>query len=416
MKKVNKIFPIICTAVLLTACSDDNNNTNSVSGEETAGVQQNVPAESKVTPTQNLEQNFVVTGKVENGIHAEMVVETTTPRGVIVLGKSHADEDGNFKITGNIPALGLYQLRLNESNPNSQKVVPLSLVPEDSVNVVVNFDDFNSTPKYSGTEWAPVLNEYFEHLFGFLSFQRNLKDPQKYSQDELLKMIVKESKPMDDFCIDAITNDSDNPANIILVQQVYPKEYLGGFENWDPKNLDVLRTMQDGFMKSYPQNPLSQAIGQQVSQIENGYNEYLSFSKMKVAPEIAMPDPNGIERRLSDLRGKYVLIDFWASWCGPCRKENPNVVRLYNKYKDKGFDIFSVSLDKDAEAWKRAIKADNLSWENHVSELNYWNSSVIQTYKFQGIPFTVLVDKNGEIIAKGLRGQALENKLKELLD
>lgn len=416
MKRITKIFPIICATVVFTACSDEKENNTELTQKETVNEQQNSTSTSVQNVTQNLEQNFVVTGKVENGIHAEMVVETTTPRGVIVLGKSHADEEGNFKITGNIPALGLYQLRLNESNPNSQKAIPLSLVPDDSVNVVVNFDDFNSTPKYSGTEWAPVLNQYFEHLFEFLSFQRNLKNPQSYSQDELLKLIVKESKPMDDFCINAINKDSDNPANIILIQQVYPKEYLGGFENWDPENLDVLRTLQDGFMKSYPQNPLSQAIGQQVSQIESGYNEYLSFSKMKVAPEIVMPDPDGVERRLSDLRGKYVLIDFWASWCGPCRKENPNVVRLYNQYKDKGFDIFSVSLDKDAEAWKRAIKADNLSWDNHVSELNYWNSSVIQTYKFQGIPFTVLVDKNGEIIAKGLRGQALENKLKELLD
>lgn len=411
MRKQHILIPFFCAAVALTACTDEKTE------EVSSAVAQ--PTETTVEPNlnpQNLPNNFVVSGKVENGIHAEMVVETTTPRGVITLGKTHADDEGNFLIEGNIPDLGLYQLRLVEPNPNSQKVIPLSLSPEDSVHVVVNFDDFNSIPQYSGTDWAPVLNEYFQHLFSFLDFQRNLENPQQYSEDELMKMITKESKPMDDFCSTSILKDSDNPANIILIQQVYPKEYLGGFEAWDAKNMEVLRAMQDGYMAAYPKNPLSQAISNQVSQIESGYNEYLSFSKMKVAPEITMKDPQGNERSLSDLRGKYVLVDFWASWCGPCRKENPNVVRLYNKYKDKGFDIFSVSLDKDAEAWKRAIKADNLVWENHVSDLKYWQSSVVQNYKIQGIPFTVLLDKNGEIIAKGLRGQALENKLKQLLD
>lgn len=134
-----------------------------------------------------------------------------------------------------------------------------------------------------------------------------------------------------------------------------------------------------------------------------------------IAPEITLADPDGVLFSLSSLRGKYVLIDFWASWCSPCRKENPNVVKLYANYKDKGFEILSVSLDRDKEKWVNAIKADNLTWK-HISDLKFWQSQAAKDYGVQSIPFTVLLDKDGKIIAKGLRGEALKTKLEELLD
>ena len=134
------------------------------------------------------------------------------------------------------------------------------------------------------------------------------------------------------------------------------------------------------------------------------------------APEIAMSDPDGNTRRLSDLRGKVVLIDFWASWCGPCRRENPNVVKLYQKYHDQGFEIFSVSLDKDGNAWRNAIKADGLTWPNHVSDLQYWQSAAGRLYGISSIPATVLVDREGKIIARNLRGADLDRKLKEIFE
>ena len=133
------------------------------------------------------------------------------------------------------------------------------------------------------------------------------------------------------------------------------------------------------------------------------------------APDIILPDSSGELKTLSSLRGKIILVDFWASWCGPCRFENPNVVRLHQKYKDKGFDVLSVSLDQDKKAWLRAIEADGMEW-NHVSDLKKWESSVVPVYRISSIPMTFLLDEKGIIVAKDLRGADLEKKLASIIE
>ena len=132
------------------------------------------------------------------------------------------------------------------------------------------------------------------------------------------------------------------------------------------------------------------------------------------APEINLPDINGKFVSLKSLRGKYVLIDFWASWCKPCRMENPNVVKAFTRFSNKNFTILGVSLDKEKDAWVKAINDDGLMW-NHVSDLKFWSSEVVEPYKIEGIPFNVLVDPKGIIVAKDLRGEQLLSTLEQFL-
>jgi thiol-disulfide isomerase/thioredoxin len=137
------------------------------------------------------------------------------------------------------------------------------------------------------------------------------------------------------------------------------------------------------------------------------------------APEISLESPDGAVIKLSSLKGQMVLIDFWASWCGPCRMENPNVVKAYNEFKDKqfrngkGFTVYSVSLDTDKNRWLQGIQKDGLVWDYHVSDLKGWKTAIIQEYGVYGIPMSFLIDGEGMIVGKNLRGPALEAKLKE---
>jgi thiol-disulfide isomerase/thioredoxin len=295
------------------------------------------------------------------------------------------------------------------------------MMPNDKVVIKSTLENFRSKPVFSGTEWAEPLTKYMAMFADFANKQQSLAalEAKGATEEELMKRYFELRKPLDEYAKKEMKKNPSNPVNIILSSSMSPNT---GFTSWDPKNLDVLKEVSSAFNKRFSGSPLAANMESQVAQIEMGYQQFLASGSIdpastnnNVAPEISMKNPEGKTINLSDLKGKYVLIDFWASWCGPCRKENPNVVRLYNQYKNKDFTVFSVSLDDNPIAWKQAIENDGLVWPNHVSDLLKWDTPLISLYGFNSIPHTVLIDKEGKIIAKNLRGASLEQKLKEIL-
>jgi peroxiredoxin len=180
---------------------------------------------------------------------------------------------------------------------------------------------------------------------------------------------------------------------------------------------DFLNAFVQGLDRRFPNLKIVKDYETYYTQVAASLNPPTTSSRPEVgtiAPDINLPTPEGKMISLSSLKGKYVLLDFWASWCGPCRAENPNVVAAYNKYKDKKFVILSVSLDSKKDAWLAAIKKDNLTW-THVSDLKGWESAAARVYDIESIPSNFLIDPSGKIIDRDLRGDALEERLSSIL-
>jgi peroxiredoxin len=224
------------------------------------------------------------------------------------------------------------------------------------------------------------------------SLSRQLQKPYEVMVAEYSNVVAKKIK-----------ENTSSFASIMAIQQLRPENYF-----------DVYQALDKGLQTKYPNNNDIKAFHTMVVQTQQMGQNANAIKIGNQAPELILPMPNDKDLALSSLRGKIVLIDFWASWCGPCRKEMPNVKRAYEKYHSKGFEIYAVSLDDDRDAWLQAITKEGLQWPQ-VSDLKKWQSEACALYAVQSIPFTVLIDKEGKIIATNLRGAELEKKLAEIL-
>lgn len=339
------------------------------------------------------------------------------------------DEQGNFTFHNKLPVVGYYNLEVGSTGFVTIILDPskTDMLTGDAKNLAytwniehsednANFKEFNDYATTFQKTKAEMVTK-LQQIRADYEVQANLYKNNKPKLDELEKSVGDQFNAIQDSAM-RLDNEAiayirgfiqKHPASMANIPALYlPEEPQAREQLIDPyNNIDLFEQVAQALQKKYPDAPNPKLLADQVAKMK-------PFGKGALAPDITLNDPNGKPIALSSLRGKVVLLDFWASWCAPCRAELPNVVEAYKKYNAKGFDVYSVSLDKDKSQWTGAIKSDGLVWKNHVSDLGYWQSSVVPLYGIEGIPLTFLLDKDGKIIARGLRGIALQQKLDEL--
>lgn len=345
---------------------------------------------------------FVIAGKISNAPEQKIYLEEIpfTGEQPVVLDSTTLKKSGTFELRAMAREESLYRLVMEKGNT--------VLFINDENNLRLRLDA-NNYRKYTveGSTASNQLHELLEKLYttdsSFFALQKQKDSLLAIAPSDSLMTLMNQQS-------DQLLNKRRNLLNTFIRNTTSPAAIcyaIGQYDQLTPPT--QLLTLLNDAAKRFPEhsgiNRFKTLVAQQIQPEKPGY-PLLN----QTAPELNLPTPAGDSLALSSLRGKYVLVDFWASWCGPCRKENPNVVAAFNKYKDKNFTILGVSLDQDKDKWLEAIQQDNLTW-HHISDLKYWNSIAVGLYKFEGIPFNVLLDPNGRIIASDLRGPALDQQL-----
>jgi peroxiredoxin len=340
----------------------------------------------------------LITGKVLNPQNNVVILEKINDSQVEAIDTFNLGEDNTFEFSVEVSEPDYYRLNVGDLQ---KRVLILN---NSNLEILVGGAGMNDTFNVSG---SLEMNQIQEIEALFTEYNEKFSD--------INSQYVDAQAAGDNAKIASLTEE----VNVLRVDQ--EKALIEYIKTMEPSitvitalaytNLENnIPIVEDKFGKVEALYPNSKHVTAFRDQLDN--SKKLAIGQP--APDIKLPNPEGDTIALSSLRGKVVLIDFWAAWCGPCRQENPNVVRMYKEYKEKGFEIYGVSLDRSKDAWVGAIAADKLTWI-HVSDLKYFNSQAAALYNVEGIPFTVLIDKDGNIIGKNLRGKALERKLKEVL-
>lgn len=326
-------------------------------------------------------------------------------------------KDPNFVLKGITNNIGMYDISINQIDRGGP-VVPLI---NDATKMEVTLD-LSKKDKYYTVNGSKASNELQDFIYSYVEYAQRI-DRAMNAVDSLKKTSATDS------LIIAATNNKNQSIEGL---NNYLKKFISNSNQSIVASFALgraSRTLQTGefeaqlnlLVSKFPGDPF---IGDIKTQYDAQARQSAELEKMqnnsggnwvgKKAPDLVMPDANGKQVSISSFKGKFVLVDFWASWCGPCRQENPNLVAAYQEFKNKNFTILGVSLDKDKASWLEAVEADGLTW-THMSDLAYWKSSSVEIYQFGGIPFNVLIDPQGMVIAQSLRGPALPAKLREVL-